>query len=181
MSFKVKTNVCKHLPSNKDYHSRRTHSQNISCKLTSSGMSGIIQSCDGDALVSRTCGTYNLFCAQQLLTHYWSVATFVVSFKRFWWLILFVFVISSELQYRHTRFLSILGSRANNKIQRSQAATQVYSVIMQETHQNCPVTCQEMAAFYTVGNQVTWKAILMLQIFLIRLYLYTERKGGNWA
>lgn len=138
MSFKVKTNVCKHLPSNKDYHSRRTRSQNISCKSTSSEISGIGQSCDGDALVSRTCGTYNLFCVQRLLSLYWSVATFVVSFKRFGWMILFVFVISRELQYRHIRFLSILGSRANNKIQRSQSATtQVHSVIMQEAHQNC--------------------------------------------
>lgn len=168
MSFKVKTNVCKHLPSNKDYHSRRTRSQNVSCKLNSSEISGIVQSSDGDALVSRTCGTYNL-CVQRLLTLYWSIATFVVSFKRFWWIILFIFVIPSELQYRHTIFLSILGSRANNKIQRLQSATtQVHSVIMQEAYQNCPVTCQETAAFCTVGIQVTFKAILVLQVFLIR-------------
>lgn len=184
MSFKVKTNVCKHLPSNKDDHSKRLHSQNIPCKLSSSEISGLIQCCDVDAVVNKTCGTDNLFCVQWLLTYYWSVATWpsvVVLFKRFWWIILFVFVISSKLQCWHIRFHATFGVVPITQYENHNQTTQKYSVIMQGAEKNWPVACQETAAFYTAGNQVTFKAILLLQIFLIRLYLYTERKGENWG
>lgn len=122
MSFKVRTNVCKHLPSNKDDHSKRIHSQNIPCKLSSSEISGLIQCCDVDAVVNKTCGTDNLFCVQWLLTYYWSVATWpsvVVLFKRFWWIILFVFI-SSKLQCWH-KISCHIWSCTNNTIWRSQS------------------------------------------------------------
>lgn len=46
---------------------------------------------------------------------------------------------------------------------------------------NWPIAYQETSAFYTPENQVTSKAILLLQTFLIRICLYTEEKEEAWG